>query len=235
MENKKKWAIGYAVLCILYFAVSVLMPHDRLESRGLEGIGKPSLKLKTEAITDTTELRFEYLPDAQALSQLSFYFTAGTEVLNQGEIEICARDARSGEVLASASYDLADLGEEAFWGVTFENEPVGQAMIVSITGKNIEQGPYIWLNTESETTGSSYEDGQQLERNLIYNAVYRTQVHYVKKPLLTTAMLLLLGALFFLVWRGKGRAGRGADAECQKQKKGGALREKGMALGQAVL
>lgn len=90
MENKKKWAIGYAVLCILYFAVSVLMPHDRLESRGLEGIGKPSLKLKTEAITDTTELRFEYLPDAQALSQLSFYFTAGTEVLNQGEIEICA-------------------------------------------------------------------------------------------------------------------------------------------------
>ena len=234
MENKKKWAIGYAVLCILYFAVSVLMPHDRLESRGLEGIGKPSLKLKTEAITDTTELRFEYLPDAQALSQLSFYFTAGTEVLNQGEIEICARDARSGEVLASASYDLADLGEEAFWGVTFENEPVGQAMIVSITGKNIEQGPYIWLNTESETTGSSYEDGQQLERNLIYNAVYRTQVHYVKKPLLTTAMLLLLGALFFLVWRGKGGAGRGADAECQKQKKGGALREKGMALGQAV-
>ena len=145
------------------------------------------------------------------MSQLSFYFTAGTEVLNQGEIEICARDARSGEVLASASYDLADLGEEAFWGVTFENEPVGQAMIVSITGKNREQGPYIWLKTESETTGSSYEDGQQLERNLIYNAVYRTQVHYVKKPLLTTAMLLLLGALFFLVWRGKGRAGRGAD------------------------
>ncbi|MBD9157102.1 MAG: hypothetical protein EGQ17_02280, partial [Lachnospiraceae bacterium] len=36
MENKKKWAIGYAVFCILYFAVSVAMPHDRLESRGLE-------------------------------------------------------------------------------------------------------------------------------------------------------------------------------------------------------
>ena len=54
MENKKKWAIGYAVFCILYFAVSVAMPHDRLESRGLEGIGKPSLKLKTEAITDDT-------------------------------------------------------------------------------------------------------------------------------------------------------------------------------------
>ena len=66
MENKKKWAIGYAVFCILYFAVSVAMPHDRLESRGLEGIGKPSLKLKTEAITDDTELRFEYLTDAQA-------------------------------------------------------------------------------------------------------------------------------------------------------------------------
>ena len=67
LENRRKWAVGYAVLCILYFAVSVLMPHDRLESRGLEGIGKPSLKLKTEAITDKTELRFEYLTDAQAV------------------------------------------------------------------------------------------------------------------------------------------------------------------------
>ena len=48
MVNKKKWAIGYAVLCILYFVISAAVPHDQLESRGLEGIGKPSLKLKTE-------------------------------------------------------------------------------------------------------------------------------------------------------------------------------------------
>ena len=93
MENKKKWAIGYAVFCILYFAVSVAMPHDRLESRGLEGIGKPSLKLKTEAITDDTELRFEYLPDAQALSQLSFYFTADDEgVYTDGRIDITPKE-----------------------------------------------------------------------------------------------------------------------------------------------
>ncbi|MEI3525094.1 MAG: hypothetical protein V8Q27_02390 [Eubacteriales bacterium] len=62
------------------------MPHDRLESRGLEGIGKPSLKLKTEAITDKTELRFEYLTDAQALSQLSFYFTADGGVLTRARL-----------------------------------------------------------------------------------------------------------------------------------------------------
>lgn len=233
MENKKKWAIGYAVLCILYFAVSVLMPHDRLESRGLEGIGKPSLKLKTEAITDTTELRFEYLPDAQALSQLSFYFTAGTEVLTRGEIEICARDAQSGEVLGSASYALEDLGEEAFWGVTFEPELRGQAITVEITGKDMEQGPCIWLNTESETEGISYENGQQLEQNLIYNAVYRTQVHYVKKPLLSMAMLLLLGVLFFLT-AGAKAADRNTASETEEQGKNSAWRKKSAALGQTI-
>ena len=57
LVNRKKWAIGYAVLCILYFVISAAGPHDQLESRGLEGIGKPSLKLKTEEITDGTELR----------------------------------------------------------------------------------------------------------------------------------------------------------------------------------
>ena len=48
MENKRKWLIGYAVLCILYFVVSAMIPHDRLDPRGLEGVGKPSLRLKTE-------------------------------------------------------------------------------------------------------------------------------------------------------------------------------------------
>lgn len=116
--------------------VSVAMPHDRLESRGLEGIGKPSLKLKTEAITDDTELRFEYLPDAQALSQLSFYFTADDEgVYTDGRIDIGAYDAQTRELLASASYDLQDLGAEGFWGVDFTQEPVGQAVEVVITGK----------------------------------------------------------------------------------------------------
>ena len=148
------------------------MPHDRLESRGLEGIGKPSLKLKTEAITDDTELRFEYLPDAQALSQLSFYFTADDEgVYTDGRIDIGAYDAQTRELLASASYDLQDLGAEGFWGVDFTQEPVGQAVEVVITGKGIKNGPYIWLNTETETAGTSYEDGQILENNLIFNAI----------------------------------------------------------------
>ena len=70
--NRKKWAIGYAVLCMLYFAVSVCIPHDRLEPRGLEGIGKPSLKLKTEEMTNDTELKFEYYADEQARTQSSF-------------------------------------------------------------------------------------------------------------------------------------------------------------------
>ena len=76
----------------------------------------------------------------------------------------------------------------------FTQEPVGQAVEVVITGKGIKNGPYIWLNTETETAGTSYEDGQILENNLIFNAVYRTQVHYVKKPLITTLMLTILGA-----------------------------------------
>ena len=141
VNNKKKWAIGYAVLCILYFVISVALPHDRLESRGLEGIGKPSLKLKTEEITDGTELRFEYQSEGQALSQLSFYFTADGKSLSSGEILIEAYDSQTEELLASEAYELADLGVEAFWGVTFAQEPVSREITVVITGENIEEGP----------------------------------------------------------------------------------------------
>ena len=227
MVNKKKWAIGYAVLCILYFVVSVAVPHDRLESRGLEGIGKPTLKLKTEEITDGTELRFEYLSEEQALSQLSFYFTADEEILSQGEILIEAYDTQTEELLGSETYDVADLGAEAFWGVTFTEEPVNREITVAITGKDVEKGPYVWLNTEAQTSGSSYENGEKLEQNLIYNAVYRTQVHYIRQPLLTTAMLAVLGSMFFLL------AGRKAEntvgTEIRDREAGDFVRAKGAA------
>ena len=227
MVNKKKWAIGYAVLCILYFVVSVAVPHDRLESRGLEGIGKPTLKLKTEEITDGTELRFEYLSEEQALSQLSFYFTADEEILSQGEILIEAYDTQTEELLGSETYDVADLGAEAFWGVTFTEEPVNREITVVITGKDVEKGPYVWLNTEAQTSGSSYENGEKLEQNLIYNAVYRTQVHYIRQPLLTTAMLAVLGGMFFLL------AGRQAEntvgTEIRDREAGDFVRAKGAA------
>ena len=227
MVNKKKWAIGYAVLCILYFVVSVAVPHDRLESRGLEGIGKPTLKLKTEEITDGTELRFEYLSEEQALSQLSFYFTADEEILSQGEILIEAYDTQTKELLGSETYDVADLGAEAFWGVTFTEEPVNREITVVITGKDVEKGPYVWLNTEAQTSGSSYENGEKLEQNLIYNAVYRTQVHYIRQPFLTTAMLAVLGGMFFLL------AGRKAEntvgTEIRDREAGDFVRAKGAA------
>lgn len=227
MVNKKKWAIGYAVLCILYFVVSVAVPHDRLESRGLEGIGKPTLKLKTEEITDGTELRFEYLSEEQALSQLSFYFTADEEILSQGEILIEAYDTQTEELLGSETYDVADLGAEAFWGVTFTEEPVNREITVVITGKDVEKGPYVWLNTEAQTSGNSYENGEKLEQNLIYNAVYRTQVHYIRQPFLTTAMLAVLGGMFFLL------AGRKAEntvgTEIRDREAGDFVRAKGAA------
>lgn len=227
MVNKKKWAIGYAVLCILYFVVSVAVPHDRLESRGLEGIGKPTLKLKTEEITDGTELRFEYLSEEQALSQLSFYFTADEEILSQGEILIEAYDTQTKELLGSETYDVADLGAEAFWGVTFTEEPVNREITVVIAGKDVEKGPYVWLNTEAQTSGNSYENGEKLEQNLIYNAVYRTQVHYIRQPLLTTAMLAVLGGMFFLL------AGRKAEntvgTEIRDREAGDFVRAKGAA------
>lgn len=222
MVNKKKWAIGYAVLCILYFAVSVFLPHDRLEPRGLEGIGKPSLKQKTEAIGDDTELKFDYPADAQALSQISFYFTDNNQEFTQGSIQIDLYDKGTGDLLGSETYELAKLKPEAFWGVAFEEEPEGKELTAVITGKNIPAagGPSIWLNTEVDTQGSTWENGQKLERNLIYNAVYLTQVHYVKKPFLMTCMLGILGGLFFLM------AGKRESAALQEEERESQLRSK---------
>ena len=197
--NKRKWAIGYAVFCILYFAVSVLLPHDRLESQGLDGIGKPSLQRKTEAVANETELRLDYPIHGQALRQISFYFTDNDQVFTQGQIQIDVYDKESRELLGSQTYELTELELEAFWGVEFEEALRERELEVVITGHEILEGPSVWLNTETDTEGTSYENGQALENNLIYNAVYLTQVHQVKKPILITAMLLLLGAMCFAV------------------------------------
>jgi uncharacterized membrane protein len=198
---------------MLYFAVSVFLPHDRLDPRGLAGIGKPSLKLKTQEITNDTELKFEYDADEQALNQISFYFTDNGYVFTQGEIQIEAYDSRTGELLASQTHSMADLKVEAFLGVSFEKEPKGKTLDIVITGQGLKEGPSIWLNTESRTQGNSYENGQALENNLIYNAIYRIQVHYVKNPFLTTLMLLILGGMFILL------SGKGNEAQVQEKPK----------------
>lgn len=223
--NKRKWAIGYAVLCILYFVISAAIPHDKLESRGLEGIGKPSLKIKTEQVTDDTELTFSFVSDEDALQELSFYFTSEEPAMNRGQIRICVQDDASGELLAEKVFDLKELGEEAFWGVTFEQEPAGRKLTAVITGENVENGPYIWLNTESDTKGESRENGQLLEHNLIYNAVYKTQVHDVKKPALTTAMLAVFGGLCFFV-SGRKEEKSGKDTEKETVRKQGGIPER---------
>ena len=213
------------MLCILYFVISAAIPHDRLESRGLEGIGKPSLKIKTEQVTDDTELTFSFVSDEDALQELSFYFTSEEPAMNRGQIRICVQDDASGELLAEKVFDLKELGEEAFWGVTFEQEPAGRKLTAVITGENVENGPYIWLNTESDTKGESRENGQLLEHNLIYNAVYKTQVHDVKKPALTTAMLAVFGGLCFFV-SGRKEEKSGKDTEKETVRKQGGIPER---------
>ncbi|MCI8597765.1 MAG: DUF2142 domain-containing protein [Lachnospiraceae bacterium] len=197
--NKKNLAIGYALLCILYFAVSIFIPHVKLEPRGLEGVGKPSLKQKTEEITNDTELKFDYPVGEQELNQISFYFTDNGHVFSQGKIQIDAYDKSSKELLGSQTFELIDLEVEAFWGVTFEEEIQGRDLEIVIAGHDLKEGPSIWLNTERKTEGVSSENGQALENNLIYNAVYQVQVREFKKPLLMTTMLLILGGMFFLV------------------------------------
>ena len=157
--------------------------------------------------------------------------TDNGHLFTQGSIRIDAYDKETQDLLESQTYDLSKLEVEAFWGVEFEEEPEGRELELVITGEEIQEGPSVWLNTETQTQGSSYENGQVLSRNLIYNAVYRTQVHYVKKPFLMTLMLLLLGGMFFLVAGKKKeetKAGEEAEASipADRRKKAAAIREK---------
>lgn len=198
-KNRKKCLLGYLVLCILYLVVSIAVPHDQFVARGLEGVGKPSLAAQTKEITNETVLTFQYELGQEPLEDISFYFTANGQSFTQGTIEIAAYDRETEELLGAESHQLEDLKEEAFWGVGI-TDGVNRTIVVQITGKNLTEGPAIWLNTEVETPGSSLENGQTLERNLIYNAIYTTQVHYVKQPVVQFAMLVLLGLLFFAVW-----------------------------------
>ena len=231
-KNKKKCLIGYLILCVLYLAVSIAIPHDTLITRGLEGVGKPTLALQTAEITDETVLTLFYEIEEDVLQDISFYFTANEQTFTQGNILIEAYDAKTKEVLGSEQHDLTKLKVEAFWGVAIEGGEPGRSIEVQITASGISQGPAIWLNTEVETPGISQENGQALERNLIYNAIYETQTHYVKQPLVQFAMLALLGLLLYAVWGNEGReagsddGGKAASKEAADSKKKSRLWEK---------
>lgn len=231
-KNKKKCLIGYLILCVLYLAVSIAIPHDTLITRGLEGVGKPTLALQTAEITDETVLTLFYEIEEDVLQDISFYFTANEQTFTQGNILIEAYDAKTKEVLGSEQHDLTKLKVEAFWGVAIEGGEPGRSIEVQITANGISQGPAIWLNTEVETPGTSQENGQALERNLIYNAIYETQTHYVKQPLVQFAMLALLGLLLYAVWGNEGReagsddGGKAASKEAADSKKKSRLGEK---------
>lgn len=199
-RNKKKCLLGYLLLCLLYLAVSIGIPHDKLAARGLEGVGKPSLALKTQEITDETVLTFHYEIQKEVLKDISFYFTANQQVFTQGYIWLEAWDEEGRELLGQESHALTDLKEEAFWGVSLDTELTEGTIEVRIWGEDVKEGPSIWLNTEVDTPGSSFENGQALEKNLIYNAIYLTQVHYVKQYLVQFAMLALLGLMLYAVW-----------------------------------
>lgn len=224
-RNRKRCLEGYLFLALLYLAVSIAIPHDKLIAKGLEGVGKPSLALKTQEITDETTLTFRYEVEGEILEDISFYFTAGGQTFTQGSLVLEAKDGDTGELLGQERHMLADLKEEAFLGVSLGQDYQEGTIQVEIRAEDTTKGPFIWLNTEVETPGESFENGQALSRNLIYNAIYRTQVHQVKQPLIRFAMLVLLGLMLYAVWEREtqhqeagdvkteelGRLGRGMD------------------------
>ena len=199
-RNRKKCLSGYLILAVLYLAVSIAIPHDKLVTRGLEGVGKPSLAEKTEEITDETVLTFSYEAGEEVLCDISFYFTAFGRTFTQGTLFLEARDADTGEILGRESHSLEQLKVEAFLGVSLEQPAANRNIEVEIRARDVKEGPYIWLNTEVDTPGISLENGQALDHNLIYNAIYLTQVHYVKENVLRFAMLVLLGLMLYAVW-----------------------------------
>ncbi len=198
-RNRKRCLQGYLLLAFLYMAVSIALPHEKLIAKGLEGVGKPSLTLKTQEITDETVLTFRYPAEEEILEDISFYFTAGGQTFTQGTVVVTARDGNTKERLGEERHLLSDLKEEAFLGVSLEQDCRPEILEVEIRGEDVDKGPFIWLNTEADTPGESLENGQALSRNLIYNAIYRTQVHHVKQPLLRFAMLILLGLMLYAV------------------------------------
>lgn len=199
-RNRKKCLSGYLILTFLYLAVSIAIPHDKLITRGLEGVGKPSLAQKTQEITDDTVLTFCYDTGEEELQDISFYFTAGERTFTQGTLILEVQDRDTGETLGTQRHLLEDLKVEAFWGVSLDEPVANRSIQVEIRGENVQEGPYIWLNTEVDTPGVSLENGQTLEHNLIYNAIYLTQVHNIKQNVLRFAMLVLLGLMLYAVW-----------------------------------
>lgn len=210
-ENKTKYLILWALICLAVTAAGILRPIRQLRSLGLEGANQANLKSVTEELTEGRLLEFTIEPPSDTAEQIGFFFHTNGHDFSEGRIRILALDGET--VIGGKDFELEELTEDEFLFIPLSFEELQKApsmVTVRMFCDAKEEGPSVWLNETTVTPGSASLDGVKLDKSLVYNLTYAVWIHQYQKPVLTGLILLLFGI---------GVYGAGGFATGKKEKK----------------
>ncbi len=223
------WTAACAVLVLLLIAV----PVTEQRSLGLEGANQANIKTATEELTAGKLLEFRLESSADTAREIGFFFRTNGREYADGTLRIAAFDEE--KLIGGKDYALSELKEDQFLFVKLDDAP--ERLTVRIACDAREAGPSVWLNETTRTPGTAVwfdgEDGQALEKSLVYNLIYTVNVHRVGRPVMVGLILFLfgLGICSAGAW---GRSGRTISSGKKPAFPKPALRQLG-ALGLSVL
>lgn len=196
-DKKKRYLLLWVFVCVLITFIGILLPVNQLQSIGLEGANQANLKNKTEELTEGNVLEFHIEPPSDSARQIGFYISSNEYEFTKESLKILAFD-KNDSLIAGKDFALSDLEGSQFWFLDFETVP--QDFIkIQISSDAMERGPSIWLNETTKTAGDAFFNGTALEKSLVYNFIYVTQVHQVQKPLFLGLIAILFGVGIYAV------------------------------------
>ncbi len=190
-ENKKRYLVIWAVLCLLVIVVGIAIPVSETCSQGLEGANQANLVHTTDELVEGRVLEFTLEAPAGTSTQIGFFFSMNGHISMSGTLRILAYDQETGTLIGGKDFPLEELTEDQFLFVGLDYAPSVLSVRMSCDAE--AEGPSVWFNETTVTPGSAAMDGSSLEQSLVYNLTWTKQTHRVLQPILIGLILLLAG------------------------------------------
>lgn len=191
LEQKKKYLLIWAVVCILTAVIGICIPVSQATSLGLEGANQANLKTTTEELTEGRHLEFHLELPNDTADSIGFFFCGNEHVYDQEWVRIIALDDET--VIGGQEFSLKEMERLHFLSIHLPLEDTPEELTIRISTNAQKAGPSVWFNETTVTPGTATLDGAPLEKSLVYNLTYRIQVHQYQKPILIGMILFLFG------------------------------------------
>ncbi len=194
MKYKKQIFCVYLLVCIIYTAVTIMIPYELEQVVKLNGKGNTT----AGSISNDTNIEFYYTNKENTLTKM-FFFLENEPVEDQkGSVIFQAYTTDTNEEVGALTVDLSLFENNTYVILPIDKVSAGREIKVTVTGSDIAGNPTLAVNTNEAIEAVTKIDGQAVDGNLVAATAVSLERHAVKKPLIRLLLLSLLGLIIFV-------------------------------------